>query len=101
MLNQGLGSWIHKRRVKPQDHTAIIEDGTSLSYAELAAQIDKLANVLGDLGVEKGVRVAYLGNNHSAVLQDPRVEGQWKVQDGNTRDLIFSVPWIVSDLPKW
>lgn len=47
------------------------------------------------------MRVAYLGNNHSAVLQDPRIEGQWKVQDGNTRDLIFSVPWIVSGLPKW
>lgn len=69
MLNQGLGSWIHKRRIKSQDHTAIIEGEKSLDYAELAERIDRLAHALGGLGVEKGARVAYLGNNHSAFLE--------------------------------
>lgn len=36
----------------------------------------------------------------SAVLEGPGVDGQWTVQDGNTRDLIFSVPRIVSDLSQ-
>ncbi|MBW4094283.1 MAG: long-chain fatty acid--CoA ligase [Acidobacteria bacterium] len=69
MLNQGLGSWIHKRRVKSQGHTAIIEGENSLDYPELAARIDKLAQALSGLGVVKGTRVAYLGNNHSAFLE--------------------------------
>ncbi len=51
MLNQGLGSWIHKRRIKSKDRTAIINGDTSLSYAELAVRVDKLANALRDLGV--------------------------------------------------
>ncbi|MDO5744009.1 MAG: long-chain fatty acid--CoA ligase [Micrococcaceae bacterium] len=69
MLNQGLGSWIHKRRIKSQGHRAIIEGEMSLEYAELADRIDRLANVLGGLGAEKGTRIAYLGNNHSAFLE--------------------------------
>ena len=69
MLNQGLGSWIHKRRIKSKDRTAIINGDTSLSYAELAVRVDRLANALRDLGVLKGSRVAYLGNNHPAFLE--------------------------------
>lgn len=69
MLNQGLGSWIHKRRIKSQGHRAIIEGDLTLEYAELADRIDRLANVLGGLGAEKGTRIAYLGNNHSAFLE--------------------------------
>ena len=69
MLNQGLGSWIHKRRIKSKDRTAIINGDTSLSYAELAVRVDRLANALADRGVTKGSRVAYLGNNHPAFLE--------------------------------
>lgn len=69
MHNQGLGGWIHKRRIKSQHHAAVIEGEKSLSYAQLATRIDKLANALRQLGVDKGSRVAYLGNNHSAFLE--------------------------------
>lgn len=69
MLNQGLGGWIHKRRVKSQDQTAMIQGDTLLSYAQLATRIDKLANALRTLGVTQGSRVAYLGNNHPAFLE--------------------------------
>ncbi len=69
MLNQGLGSWIHKRRIKSQGHPAVIEGELSLGYGELADRIDRLTNVLAGMGVQKGTRVAYLGNNHSAFLE--------------------------------
>ncbi|MET0978552.1 MAG: AMP-binding protein, partial [Paeniglutamicibacter terrestris] len=69
MHNQGLGGWIHKRRIKSQDRAAIIEGELSLSYAQLATRINKLANALRALNVQKGSRVAYLGNNHSAFLE--------------------------------
>lgn len=69
MLNQGLGRWIHKRRVKSRGHAAIIDGDVQLDYTELAARIDKLANALTELGVTKGSRVAYLGNNHPAFLE--------------------------------
>lgn len=36
----------------------------------------------------------------SAVLEGQGPEGGWKVQNGNTRDLIFSVPRILSDLSQ-
>ncbi|GAA1495118.1 acyl-CoA synthetase [Paeniglutamicibacter kerguelensis] len=69
MLNQGLGSWIHKRRIKSRERVAIVDRDVSLSYAELAVRIDRLANALADRGVTKGSRVAYLGNNHPAFLE--------------------------------
>lgn len=69
MQNQGLGSWIHKRRVKSKGHAAVIKDGVSLSYDGLALRVDRLADVLRGLGVGHGSRVAYLGNNHPAFLE--------------------------------
>ncbi|GAA1883808.1 long-chain fatty acid--CoA ligase [Paeniglutamicibacter psychrophenolicus] len=69
MLNQGLGSWIHKRRVKSRGHIAIVSGTQSLTYEQLAERIDRLANALGDAGIKRGDRVAYLGNNHPAFLE--------------------------------
>ncbi|PQZ94687.1 p-hydroxycinnamoyl-CoA synthetase [Arthrobacter sp. MYb227] len=69
MLNQGLGSWVHKRSVKSRDHVAVIDGDVWLSYADLATRIDALANVLAGMGVSQGARVAYLGNNHPAFLE--------------------------------
>ncbi|WP_437773627.1 o-succinylbenzoate--CoA ligase [Arthrobacter sp. KNU40] len=69
MLNQGLGSWIHKRRVKSRGHTAIIDGPVSVTYEQLADRIDRLANVLTNQGIKRGDRVAYLGNNHPAFLE--------------------------------
>jgi len=69
MHNQGLGSWIHRRRVKSADQTALISGDDRLSYAELAARIDRLANALDARGIRSGDRVAYLGDNHPAFLE--------------------------------
>ena len=69
MLNQGLGSWIHKRRVKSRGHTAITDGSLTLTYEQLAERIDRLSNALTGHGVKRGDRVAYLGNNHPAFLE--------------------------------
>ncbi|WP_411734419.1 acyl-CoA synthetase [Paeniglutamicibacter sp.] len=69
MLNQGLGSWIHRRRIKSHGRVALINGAQSVSYEQLAERIDRLANALGDAGIKPGDRVAYLGNNHPAFLE--------------------------------
>lgn len=75
MRNQGLGSWIHRRRVKSAGRTAIIGGATSgsarttLTYDELAARIDRLAAGLAGRGVGRGDRVAFLGENHPSFLE--------------------------------
>jgi fatty-acyl-CoA synthase len=69
MHNQGLGSWIHRRRVKSAGKTALISSGSELRYDEFASRVDRLANALADRGIAKGDRVAYLGENHAAFLE--------------------------------
>ncbi|WP_431712111.1 o-succinylbenzoate--CoA ligase [Glutamicibacter uratoxydans] len=69
MLNKGLGSWIHKRRVKSGADIALILDDYQLSYAQLATRIDRLAAVFAERGVTSGTRVAFLGGNHPAFLE--------------------------------
>jgi len=69
MLNQGLGSWIHRRRPKSGTKAALIFDGTEISYAQLSSRIDRLAVALRQRGVEAGSRVAFLGENHPAFLE--------------------------------
>lgn len=69
MLDKGLGSWIHKRRVKSRGDIAVILDDYQLSYADLATRIDSLAGVLTDRGMSAGSRVAFLGGNHPAFLE--------------------------------
>ncbi len=68
MENQGLGTWIERRRVKSHGDTAIISAEQTLRYEELADRIARLSNVLADRGVAAGDRVVYLGNNHPDFL---------------------------------
>lgn len=69
MHNHGLGSWIHRRRVKSADQTALILGDVHLSYGQLAERVDKLANAFDARGIRSGDRVAYLGENHPAFLE--------------------------------
>jgi acyl-CoA synthetase (AMP-forming)/AMP-acid ligase II len=67
--NFGVGSWIERRaRIAPDDAALICGD-RSLTYAELARRIRRLANGLLRLGVARGDRVAWLGANHPAFLE--------------------------------
>ncbi|MCC3298230.1 acyl-CoA synthetase [Arthrobacter caoxuetaonis] len=69
MRNEGLGSWIHRRRVKSAGVTAVTGAGIELTYDQLAERIERLASALAARGVSPGSRVAYLGNNHPAFLE--------------------------------
>src|SRR5690625_761072 len=69
MTNYGLGTWIHRRRVRSAGDTAIISKKGVTSYKQLAVRIDRLANALRDRGVARGDRVAYLGENSQEFLE--------------------------------
>ncbi|MFC8039040.1 o-succinylbenzoate--CoA ligase [Paenarthrobacter sp. NPDC057355] len=69
MDNNGVGSWLHRRRNKSGNKTALIHGEQSLSYLELANRTDRLANALKDRGVARGDRVAYLGENHPSFVE--------------------------------
>lgn len=69
MRNQGLGSWPARRARMTPDDTAIVHDGGSLTYRELAARVMRLAHALRALGTGPGDRVAYLGVNHPALAE--------------------------------
>src|SRR5882672_8150774 len=69
MRNEGLGSWPARRaRISPA-RTAMIFQGQSTSYGELATRTTKLADQLRKAGVGAGDRVAYLGPNHPAFAE--------------------------------
>jgi fatty-acyl-CoA synthase len=68
MKNQGLGSWIARRRAKSEGDIAIVHAGRSYRYEEFADRIDRLAAALRAGGAAKGDRIVYLGNNHPDFL---------------------------------
>jgi fatty-acyl-CoA synthase len=67
--NGGVGSWIHRRRVKSAGRAALVDGDRTISYEQLAERVDRLANALAERGVGTGDRVAYLGENHPAFLE--------------------------------
>ena len=69
MQNQGLGSWIHRQRIKSGSRTALVFREQATSYAELDERINSLAAALRAAGVEQGTRVAFLGDNHPSFLE--------------------------------
>jgi fatty-acyl-CoA synthase len=69
MRNLGIGTWIHRRRVKSADSVAIVDGDRTLRYDVLAERVDRLANALGARGVTAGDRVAYIGPNAAEFLE--------------------------------
>jgi fatty-acyl-CoA synthase len=69
MANEGIGTWIARRRVKSHDRAALVFEGTALTYSDLADRIDRLASALTSLGVARGDRVAFFGDNHPSFLE--------------------------------
>ncbi|MGN7149896.1 o-succinylbenzoate--CoA ligase [Arthrobacter sp. SAFR-179] len=69
MDNNGVGSWLQRRRRKSGAKAALLSGAGALSYEELAERADRLANALRDRGVAKGDRVAYLGENHPSFVE--------------------------------
>ncbi|MCW4386693.1 long-chain fatty acid--CoA ligase [Salinibacterium sp. SYSU T00001] len=69
MLNQGIGSWLERRREKSGDKPAVIFAEKSTSYRELLDRVERLAAALRERGISQGDRVAYFGENHVAFLE--------------------------------
>jgi fatty-acyl-CoA synthase len=67
--NVSIGSWIERRARAAPGGVALIAGDWSVTYAELAGRVRRLANGLRTLGVAKGDRVAWLGPNHPAFLE--------------------------------
>ncbi|GAA2196410.1 o-succinylbenzoate--CoA ligase [Sinomonas flava] len=69
MYNNGVGSWLHRRRPKSGPKVALVAGELELTYAELSERADRLANALRRRGVARGDRVAYLGENDPAFVE--------------------------------
>ncbi len=69
MNNEGLGSWPERRLRMSPESEAVVFEGERTTYAQLAERCRRAANALRVLGVGRGDRVAYLGENHPAVLE--------------------------------
>jgi fatty-acyl-CoA synthase len=69
MDNNGVGSWLQRRRAKSGTKAALVSATGTLTYTELADRTDRLANALRGRGVGKGDRVAYLGDNHPSFVE--------------------------------
>ncbi len=61
--DNGLGSWPRRRAAMTPGKTALVQDGTATTYAELDRAITRLAHGLRARGVSRGERVAFLGLN--------------------------------------
>jgi acyl-CoA synthetase (AMP-forming)/AMP-acid ligase II len=57
-----------ERLASRADRTALLVGGRHVSYGELAARSDRLANALGELGIRKGERVAFAYPNGDEIV---------------------------------
>jgi fatty-acyl-CoA synthase len=67
--NFGVGSWIERRARVTPERPALVGAGRSITYAELARRVRRLAHGLQRLGIRRGDRVAWVGPNHPAFLE--------------------------------
>lgn len=69
MHTPGLGTWLHKRRLKSAEKAALIHsDGVSVTYGHLADLADGVSALLASHGIGRGDSVAYLGENSPEFL---------------------------------
>jgi fatty-acyl-CoA synthase len=70
MYDQGLASWMDKRRQKSPDKIALIYgEGDTVSYRQLADGADRVSALLQQRGVGRGDRVALMSENSPEFLQ--------------------------------
>jgi fatty-acyl-CoA synthase len=65
----GLGHWLHRRRLRSPGVTAVICGDVTMTYRELADAVDKTAGALAELRIGRGDRVAMLGENSPEFIQ--------------------------------
>ena len=64
----GLANWFAQRALRTPERSALSFEGTTWTYAQFQARIEKLSGRLQSVGVERGARVAFLGLNQPAFL---------------------------------
>jgi fatty-acyl-CoA synthase len=64
----GLGSWIERRAARSPADIALIAEGTTRSYVDLAIEVRGIAELLQRSRVGPGDRVAFHGVNHPVAL---------------------------------
>src|SRR5262245_26997144 len=69
MRDQGIGPWIERRSRSVPARPALRFGERTVTYSELSVRILRLAHGLRRLGVRKGDRVAWLGENHPAFIE--------------------------------
>jgi fatty-acyl-CoA synthase len=69
MLNQGVGSWLERRKMKSSHKVAIIYKDRQVTYDDVHLRSKRLASYFRKQGVTHGDRVAFLGENHPAFLE--------------------------------
>ncbi|KQR53620.1 AMP-dependent synthetase [Leifsonia sp. Leaf336] len=70
MNNRGLAAWMDKRRLKsPQKDAIVFGQGMTITYADLADTVDRVATLLRHRGITAGDRVAFLGENSPEFLE--------------------------------
>src|SRR5574340_612374 len=67
--NEGIGSWLDRRMVISPRSEALVFEGTSYSYTDLALRTRQVAHGLRELGVTRGTRVGFFGFNDPAALE--------------------------------
>jgi fatty-acyl-CoA synthase len=68
-----ISHWIDRNAGFHAEKPAIRFEGSTLTYAGLAARIDKMAAMLSaEIGANHGDRIAWLGFNHPDLLVPPR-----------------------------
>ena len=65
----GMGQMIIRRAELTPDAPALTYEGTTLTFAELAHNVRRIACLLRALNIESGDRVGYLGQNHPRFLE--------------------------------
>lgn len=68
MEDEGVGTWLRRRRARSPEAIAIVFGDEKVTYRELADRSERVAGVLTDAGIERGDRVAYFGENSSSFL---------------------------------
>jgi fatty-acyl-CoA synthase len=66
---RGIGDWIARRAVTAPEHPAIIFRDEPVTYARLAERVQRLAGSLARRGIGVGDRIAFLGDNHPALIE--------------------------------
>lgn len=98
-MAMNLGDIIRLNAMKLPDKTSLVFGNTRLSYSELNNRVNRLANGLLGIGVEKGERVAVLADNCSEYVETyfATAKGGMPIVPVNTTLDVDGLAYIIND----